>query len=53
MPEDKKKYRVFDEMGFEVLLYTDDLKEAQDEAYNHQCVLINNLTDQVIHDYSC
>lgn len=47
------KYRVFDEMGFGVIFTTDNLQEAQDCAYNHQCLLIDNLTDKVIYDYSC
>jgi hypothetical protein len=46
-------YRVYDEMACEVVLYTDDLQEARNQAYNYQSVLIDNQTDKVIHDYSC
>lgn len=46
-------YTVFDEMAFEVLLLTDDIQEAHEKAYNHQCVLIDNHTNKVIKDYSC
>lgn len=46
-------YRVYDEMACEVVLYTDDLKEARTKAYNYQSVLIDNQTDNVIYDYSC
>ncbi|MET3114847.1 hypothetical protein AAKU52_002587 [Pedobacter sp. CG_S7] len=47
------QYRVYDEMGCEHLLFTNDLKEAQDKAYNHQCILLDNLTNKVLKDYSC
>jgi hypothetical protein len=45
------KYVVFDEMAMEVLLETTDKKEAEDKAYNHQCVLSCN--GKLVHDYSC
>ena len=44
-------YTVLDEMACEVLLKTENEKEARAMAYNHQCVLM--LNDKVIHDYSC
>ena len=44
-------YTVFDEMGFSVIKETEDLKEAQDCAYNHQCVLLEDGI--VLKDYSC
>lgn len=44
-------YIVFDEMANEEVLKTEDLKEAMDEAYNRQCILIKD--GKVIHDYSC
>lgn len=46
-------YRVHDEMAFEDILETSDLQEAKSVAYNHQCVLIDNLTGRVLYDYSC
>ena len=46
-------YRVYDEMGCEDLLYTNDLKTAKDTAYNYQCILFDNKTNSVLHDYSC
>jgi len=47
------KYLVYDEMACEALLSTNDLNEARNNAYNYQCVLIDNETKKVIHDYSC
>ena len=44
-------YTVFDEMAFEVLLTTEDKKEAFETAYNYQCVLMFN--GKVIRDFSC
>lgn len=46
-------YRVYDEMACEVVLFTNDLQIAHDEAYNYQSVLIDNQTNKVIKDYSC
>lgn len=46
-------YRVFDEMAFETVHYTNDLKDAREVAYNYQAILIDNKTDKVIYDYSC
>ena len=46
-------YRVYDEMACADLLFTNDLKEAIVKAYNNQCVLIDNHTNEVIIDYSC
>jgi len=46
-------YRVHDEMAFEDIMETSDLQEARNAAYNYQCILIDNLTGRVIHDYSC
>lgn len=46
-------YRVFDEMACDVILLTDDPKEAHNVAYNYQSVLIDNHTGKVITDYSC
>ncbi|WP_316851579.1 hypothetical protein [Pedobacter agri] len=46
-------YRVYDEMALEDILETSDLREAKNFAYNHQCILIDNLTGLVMHDYSC
>jgi|GEM_PF-1462072 len=46
-------HRVYDEMGCEDLLLTDNLNEARSVAYNHQCILFDNLTGKVIFDYSC
>jgi len=46
-----KGYTVYDEMGCEVLMNTTDRKEAEDCAYNHQCVLFYD--GKVLHDYSC
>ena len=51
MPHDLDMYTVLDEMACEVLLKTEDEKEARAMAYNHQCVLM--LNGEVIHDYSC
>ncbi|MGO1520289.1 MAG: hypothetical protein ACTHXT_14710 [Sphingobacterium sp.] len=45
-------YRVYDEMACDVVLFTDDLKEAHGVAYNYQSVLIDNRTGKVIKDYS-
>lgn len=50
---ENKLYRVFDEMAMDIILLTNDLKEANGAAYNHQCVLIDNITGSVIKDYSC
>jgi len=50
---EKALYRVHDEMAMEDLLETNDLREARDVAYNHQCILIDNINNKVIHDYSC
>lgn len=46
-----KGYTVYDEMGGEVLLTTENKGEAEAKAYNHQCVLF--FEGKVIHDYSC
>lgn len=46
-------YRVHDEMAFEDILMTNNLNEAHACAYNYQAVLIDNLTNTVIKDYSC
>lgn len=46
-------YEVFDEMAHEVLLQTTNLQEAKVKAWNHQCILKNADTNQVLKDYSC
>lgn len=49
----KEEYKVYDEMSCSELLITSDRKEAHSVAYNHQCILIDNITGKVIKDYSC
>jgi len=51
MSEQKDIYTVFDEMAMSELLRTDDKTEAQEKAYNHQCILMKN--GKVLKDYSC
>jgi hypothetical protein len=46
-------YKVYDEMACEVLIATNNFDDANYTAYNHQCVLLDNRTGKVIHDYSC
>jgi len=51
--EKQAKYRVYDEMACENVLFTDNLQEARNCAYNYQSVLIDNETGCVLADYSC
>lgn len=46
-------YRVFDEMAFENILFTDDADLAISTAYVYQSILFDNQTNKVIKDYSC
>jgi len=49
----KELYRVYDEMACEDIKLTSNLQEAHNVAYNHQCVLIDNIEGKVLKDYSC
>lgn len=49
----KELYRIYDEMGCADIKLTSNLQEAHNVAYNHQCILIDNIKNVVIKDYSC